>query len=473
MPDSVEQLAVSTDDFAFPAEEILTGRGFITGKSGSGKSNTASVVVEELLDRNLPLLLVDTDGEYVDLQETYENLMHVGGADRCDLQIDSESADKLTSYALEEHVPIVLDVSTYHDEEETAAVLEATVEALFIAEHEYRIPFLLLLEEAHEFIPQQGGTGGSDLKSLLIRVAKRGRKRGLGICALSQRPAAVDKDFITQCNWFVWHRLTWENDTTVVSRIIGTESAETVQTLDDGEALVQTDWAESVDRVQFRLRRTDDVGSTPSLEDLDRTRRTDQPNDVNDPDSMAASGDSADSSSGSSGQSTSSQSSSQSASSKSSSQSALSTSRRANRPGASASKTDVSGGFGANTVERTEIRYDESATSASSLSVPDQKPSLERRLDRHNPPENTAEPLWELGAMVVYLYDLLVWYHLSAISILEARYARSIRRLKTALVSRHYASRPRRYERYLYRLGALLTVLLCYGLLISSVLVLV
>lgn len=464
MPDSVEKLAVSTDDFAFPAEELLTGRGFITGKSGSGKSNTASVVVEELLDRNLPLLLVDTDGEYVGLQETYESLMHVGGADRCDLQIDSESADKLTSYALEEHVPIVLDISTYHDEEETAAVLEATVEALFIAEHEYRIPFLLLLEEAHEFIPQQGGTAGSDLKSLLIRVAKRGRKRGLGICALSQRPAAVDKDFITQCNWFVWHRLTWENDTAVVSRIIGNESAETVQTLDDGEALVQTDWAESVDRVQFRLRRTDDVGSTPSLEDLDRTRRTDQTNDVNGPDSTSASGGSADSSSESSSRST---------SSESSSQSTLSASSRADGPGESASKTDVSGGFGANTAEQTEIRYDESTTSASSLSVPDQKPSLERRLDQHNPPENTSEPLWELGAMVIYLYDLLVWYHLSAISTLEARFARATRRLKTALVSRHYARRPRRYEQYLYRLGALLTVLLCYGLLISSVLVLV
>jgi ABC-type glutathione transport system ATPase component len=48
---------------SLPVVEILTGRGFITGKSGSGKSNTASVVVEKLLSANFPVLVVDTDGE--------------------------------------------------------------------------------------------------------------------------------------------------------------------------------------------------------------------------------------------------------------------------------------------------------------------------------------------------------------------------------------------------------------------------
>jgi hypothetical protein len=87
---------------------------------------------------------------------------------------------------------------------------------------------------------------------------------------MSQRPAAVDKDFITQCDWLVWHRLTWENDTKVAARILGGDADETVQELGDGEAIMLTDWDESTRRVQFRHKRTFDAGATPGLDDFDR-----------------------------------------------------------------------------------------------------------------------------------------------------------------------------------------------------------
>jgi len=106
---------------------------------------------------------------------------------------------------------------------------------------------------------------------MLIKIGKRGRKHGLGIVGISQRPADVKKDFITQANWLVWHRLTWENDTNVVGRIIGSEYADRVTDLDDGQAFMQTDWAEADLRtVQFRRKRTFDAGATPGLDDFER-----------------------------------------------------------------------------------------------------------------------------------------------------------------------------------------------------------
>jgi hypothetical protein len=263
-----ETLGVGEDGFTLPTEDVLTGRGFVTGKSGSGKSNTASVLAEELLDAGLPLLIVDTDGEYYGLKQSYD-LLHVGANDQCDAPVSVESAQRFATALVDESVPAILDLSGF-PEDDGHEVLDAVVSHLFQAEGTHRTPFLLMVEEMHEFVPQ---SGTSELADTLIRVAKRGRKRGLGMMGLSQRPAAVDKDYITQCNWLVWHRLTWENDTDVVARILGKDAAERVQSLDAGEAILQADWEDESRRVQFRRKRTLDAGATPGLQDVDRTRK--------------------------------------------------------------------------------------------------------------------------------------------------------------------------------------------------------
>ncbi|MFB6303817.1 MAG: helicase HerA domain-containing protein [Haloferacaceae archaeon] len=252
---------------SLPVVEILTGRGFITGKSGSGKSNTASVVVEKLLEHNFPVLVVDTDGEYYGLKEEFE-LLHAGADEECDIRVSPEHAERLAGLALEGNVPIILDVSGYLDEDVAEEIVLETARHLFAKEKKLKKPFLMLVEECHEFVPEGGGLG--EAGKMLVKISKRGRKHGLGIVGISQRPANVKKDFITQCDWLVWHRLTWDNDTKVVRRIIDREHADAVEDLDDGEAFLMTDWSESVRRVQFRRKRTFDAGATPGLDDFER-----------------------------------------------------------------------------------------------------------------------------------------------------------------------------------------------------------
>ncbi|ELY39106.1 hypothetical protein C496_14652 [Natronorubrum tibetense GA33] len=255
-------------DLHLPVVELLTGRGFVTGKSGSGKSNTASVIAEELLESGFPLLIVDTDGEYYGLKEEYE-MLHAGADEECDIQIGPEHAEQMASLALEENVPVILDVSGYLDEDVADELLRKIARQLFVKEKKLKKPFLLVVEEVHEYIPEGGGMG--ETGRLLIKISKRGRKHGLGILGISQRPADVKKDFITQANWLVWHRLTWDNDTNVVGRIIDTEYSELVSELNDGQGFVQTDWMDvDVRKVQFRRKRTFDAGATPGLDDFER-----------------------------------------------------------------------------------------------------------------------------------------------------------------------------------------------------------
>jgi phage shock protein A len=275
-----DTLPLSEDGPELSVHEVLTGRGFITGKSGSGKSNTASVVVEELLDRDHPVMIVDTDGEYWGLKEQYE-LLHVGAGDDCDFRVGPEHGEKLAELALEQGAPIILDVSGYLESGKADEVVKSVSHALFHKEKEARTPFLLLVEEVHEYIPQQGAE--TDAGKALVQIAKRGRKHGLGIVGISQRPASVDKDYISQCDWVCWHRLTWDNDTDVVRRVVDSETASAVDDLGDGEAFLQADWRDSfVERVQVRRKRTFDAGERPGLDDSDRPELKSVGSDIGD-----------------------------------------------------------------------------------------------------------------------------------------------------------------------------------------------
>lgn len=257
-----ESITVSDGEYAFPISDLLTGRGAVFGKSGSGKSNTAGVLAEELLEFGLPIVIIDVEGEYWGLTERYD-VRYAGTTTGADVAVSIEKVDELVSMVLEDNEPLIMDLSGMTDEDVIDAFLSSYVSRLFERENQLRKPCLLFVEEIHEFLPQTGRIGA--FSDVLITVAKRGRKRGLGLCGLSQRPAAVDKEFITQCDWIVWHRLTWENDTKVVEKILGSVAAEPVPTLEDGEALVMTDWNEALTRVQFQRKRTFDAGRTPDL----------------------------------------------------------------------------------------------------------------------------------------------------------------------------------------------------------------
>jgi predicted nucleic acid-binding Zn-ribbon protein len=266
MPDPTISVTAS-GGLEIPVEEVLTGRGWICGKSGSGKSNTLGVIAEELLKQGFPLLIVDPDGEHYGLKEQYE-LLHVGADESCDVQVEPPHADRLAKIALEEGVPMILDVSGFLEEADAHELIQGVAHALFSKGKKLKRPYPVFVEEAHEFIPETNHP--DDTAKSLIRLAKRGRKHGIGLTSISQRPANVNKDMITQSNWQVWHTLTWPNDTSVVKNVLDAEYAEAVQELDTGEAFLLADWMDEVRTVMFKRKETFDAGQTPGLDDFER-----------------------------------------------------------------------------------------------------------------------------------------------------------------------------------------------------------
>lgn len=109
-----------------------------------------------------------------------------------------------------------------------------------------RHPIALLCDEAHLYIPDKteaGSVSDSSLRSF-ERIAKEGRKYGVGIVVISQRPSEVNKTVLSQCNNFVALRLTNAEDQNVIQRLLPDSLggfADLLPILDTGEALVVGD----------------------------------------------------------------------------------------------------------------------------------------------------------------------------------------------------------------------------------------
>ncbi|UCE45388.1 MAG: ATP-binding protein [Methanobacteriota archaeon] len=99
-------------------------------------------------------------------------------------------------------------------------------------------PMMLVVEEAHNFCPQQGQVACS---KVFRTVASEGRKFGLGLLVISQRPAKVDKNVLSQCNTQIILKVNNPNDIkAIASSIEGlTEGMEEeIQRLPIGTAIV-------------------------------------------------------------------------------------------------------------------------------------------------------------------------------------------------------------------------------------------
>lgn len=109
-----------------------------------------------------------------------------------------------------------------------------------------RHPIALFCDEAHLYIPVRSEGDAANEVSIKIfeRIAKEGRKYGVGLVIISQRPAEVNHTVLSQCNNLVAMRLTNAEDQSVVRKLLPDSLGsfgDVLPILDTGEALVVGD----------------------------------------------------------------------------------------------------------------------------------------------------------------------------------------------------------------------------------------
>jgi len=106
------------------------------------------------------------------------------------------------------------------------------------------IPFMIVCEEAHNYIPKSGGAEYKASKKSIERIAKEGRKYGLSLMVVSQRPSEVSDTIFSQCNNFVALRLTNITDQSYIKNLLPNNAnsiTDILPTLSAGECLIVGD----------------------------------------------------------------------------------------------------------------------------------------------------------------------------------------------------------------------------------------
>jgi len=115
-------------------------------------------------------------------------------------------------------------------------------------------PILLMCEEAHAYIPRASESQFAGSRKSMERIAKEGRKYGVGLGVVSQRPHEVSETVLAQCGTFICMRITNPDDQAYVRSLVPESEGDLVSVLAGlgrGEALVLGEAVALPTRLQF------------------------------------------------------------------------------------------------------------------------------------------------------------------------------------------------------------------------------
>jgi len=308
-------------------QKLLTKHVSVLAKSGAGKSYCVGDLIEEIISKKIPLLIIDPHGEYSsmkfpnDRKEEIESLEQVGlkpegfkikeygdpsvNIDAIPLRLSNKLTNselihllpKLTSNQQAILYGAIKNIDELNftnlllalDSEESSAkwgiiniinymkdlnlfsetytpyqeivkpgtcsiinlkgivpdaqeiIVYKILKDLFELRKKNTVaPFFAVIEEAHNFCPER--SFGETKSSKIIRdIASEGRKFGMGLCIVSQRPARVDKSVLSQCTTQIILKVTNPNDLKAIGNSVEGITAEAINEIPNlpiGTALI-------------------------------------------------------------------------------------------------------------------------------------------------------------------------------------------------------------------------------------------
>lgn len=201
--------------------DVVTRRTAIVGQTGTGKTSTAVVMVEEAHEAGARYVVLDPTGAWYGLKSSADGEGRgldcvVMGGQHGDVPLDEHSGRVVGELVANEGYNLVLDLSRAGDRMASWGARQRFVADFLTTLYELaHSQVLVVIDEAHRFAPQRTlDESGHAARCLgaVIDVVALGRRKGLAAAVITQRLARLHKDVLELCEVMVAHRLRGTND---------------------------------------------------------------------------------------------------------------------------------------------------------------------------------------------------------------------------------------------------------------------
>lgn len=220
----------------------------VLGIRDSGKTYTATAIAEKLLDDGIPFVVLDPIGVWKNLKygtKGNKGYAIVVAGDDGDLPLTVESAPRIVRAAMQENIPLVLDMySMSLSKADWRRIVQSSLEILLHENKKHGLRHVFI-EEAAEFCPQRVGPEAGRVYAEVEKLARMGGNASLGYTLINQRAEEVNKAVLELCDCLFLHRQKGRHSLTALGKWLdvadATGSREIVKslpTLPQGECWV-------------------------------------------------------------------------------------------------------------------------------------------------------------------------------------------------------------------------------------------
>lgn len=256
--------------------EALTETFAVLGKRGSGKTNFGVVLVEELVGAGLPVVVIDPVGVWWGLRSSADGKeaglpVTILGGEHGDVPLEEGAGAVIADFVIEARQPCVLDLSLLRKGQQIRFMTDFA-ERLYHAKGTKRDPLHIVVDEADAYAPQNPRPESARLLGAMEDLVRRGRSRGLGLTLITQRPASLNKNVLTQAEVLVVFQMVGPLDRKAIDEWVKmngtaeerTQLLESIASLPVGTAWVWSpSWLKAFQKVAVRRRETFDSSATP------------------------------------------------------------------------------------------------------------------------------------------------------------------------------------------------------------------
>lgn len=263
--------------------DFVTQTQAILAKKRVGKSYTASVQAEELLKAHQQIVVIDPTGAWWGLKSSADG-KHEGfpiavfGGEHADVPLEETAGETIATALVEQRFSAILDLTLFR-KGQINRFMTPFLEALYRLNRE---AMHLFVDEADAIAPQKPFGEEARMLGAMEDVVRRGGIRGIGTTLITQRPAVLNKNVLTQCEILCAMRIVHHKDIDAIHEWVAVHGDEkladkmikSLPSLPVGTAWFWAPgWGDLFQQVKIRERTTFDSGATPKPGETKRTAK--------------------------------------------------------------------------------------------------------------------------------------------------------------------------------------------------------